>query len=486
MRIDIRTSQTDLTKRFDDATRLLAAFAGGDYRGHAHSNFRVAGNDTFKPTISLYATPLTTLQDAGKLQGLVDEMTAWAADLHKKYDFAIPAADSGSSAPPPVIPGALMVSPTSLSFSGAMTQVVQITAGGQDGSFTAMPQSDNDWLRLSKTAGQPKPDPISDVAPGQGTYTLLVTIDPGALAATTRYGSIVIKGTGPAKGTAIINVTLKPAQGPSACDLDYLSHLDKILDWAKAEMSLISDYNKTMEGAQATLKTSYLALLKIEDDFNRRVGQNIVNPSENDVLYQEFNLGTDRKDTSAGYIACVSDIDGKTPTTTNINYSLLYQDIPHWSASAGVLMSFQKKTIIGIADQSMPNSTPPVSMLFQVTDSARVQLVPMAYVNYRPFHYWTSRYGKGKEDELVWTLHLSGGFGVNPNTGTNQPEFFAGLALGLNRFMLHPGVHFGRTESLGGGFTLNGTVPTGVTAAPISWSYHPAFSIGFSVRLAPY
>ena len=134
----------------------------------------------------------------------------------------------------------------------------------------------------------------------------------------------------------------------------------------------------------------------------------------------------------------------------------------------------------------MPTATPPVSMLFQVTDSARVQLIPMAYVNYRPFHYRTFRYGKGKEDELVWTAHLSGGFGVNPNTGTNQPEFFAGLALGLNRFMFHSGVHFGRTESLGGGFKLNCPVPTGVMAAPIAWSYHPAFSIGFSVRSAPY
>jgi len=123
---------------------------------------------------------------------------------------------------------------------------------------------------------------------------------------------------------------------------------------------------------------------------------------------------------------------------------------------------------------------------FKITDRAQVQLIPMAYVNYRIAPYASSHFGRNKEDELVWTTHLTGGFGINPNTGTNQPEFFFGLAVGFNRFMLHPGVHFGRTESLGGGYVLNTIVPTGVTTPPISWSYHPAFSIGFSVRIAPY
>jgi len=205
------------------------------------------------------------------------------------------------------------------------------------------------------------------------------------------------------------------------------------------------------------------------------------------VLVQKFNLGTDRKATSPGYISCVSDSDGKTPTTTNINYSLLYQDVPHWSASVGLLTSFLEKKIIGVANEINPGTSPPTNMqVFRVTDRAQVQLIPMAYVNYRIASYKSSNYGKGKEDELVWTTHLSGGFGINPNTGTNQPEFFLGLALGLNRFMIHPGVHFGRTESLGGGYSLNSPVPMGLSTAPISWSYHPAFSIGFSVRVAPY
>jgi hypothetical protein len=55
--------------------------------------------------------------------------------------------------------------------------------------------------------------------------------------------------------------------------------------------------------------------------------------------------------------------------------------------------------------------------------------------------------------------------------------------------MVHAGMHYGRTESLGGGYTVNTKVPTGFTSStpvPIDWSYHPYFAIGFSVRVAPW
>jgi hypothetical protein len=205
------------------------------------------------------------------------------------------------------------------------------------------------------------------------------------------------------------------------------------------------------------------------------------------TLVQKFNLGTDRKATVTGNVSCVTDIDGKTPTTDSINFSILNKNVPKWTASAGPLTSFLRRNTIGVVNEATAgSSTPMATPFFQVTDRARVQLVPMAFVNYRLPFYKSQFIGTGKEDELVWTGHLSAGFGVNPNSGTNQPEFFLGVAIGLNRFMIHPGVHFGRTESLGGGYALDTQAPSNVTTAPINWSYHPAFSIGFSVRLAPY
>jgi hypothetical protein len=74
---------------------------------------------------------------------------------------------------------------------------------------------------------------------------------------------------------------------------------------------------------------------------------------------------------------------------------------------------------------------------------------------------------------MVITNNLSGGVGVNLNTGTNHVEFFGGYAIGFSRAMVHFGEHWGRQESLGGGFTVNNPVPTGWSSSntvPINWA----------------
>src|SRR4029077_9622697 len=147
-----------------------------------------------------------------------------------------------------------------------------------------------------------------------------------------------------------------------------------------------------------------------------------------------------------GYVSCVSDVDGKTPTTDQINYSVLYQNIPVLSASAGLLTTFQEKKVIGTTT-TLANNTAGFNTIFAVTDSARAQVFPMAYFNVRLGGYLKTNWYRRPEDELDITSHLSAGIGVNPNTGTNQPEFFVGMAFGLNKLMIHPGVHFGRTQS---------------------------------------
>jgi hypothetical protein len=99
-----------------------------------------------------------------------------------------------------------------------------------------------------------------------------------------------------------------------------------------------------------------------------------------------------------------------------------------------------------------------------------------------------TRYWGQPNNELAITHNASAGIGINSNTGTNQPEFFAGYAAGFNRLLLHAGLHYGRVESLGGGFTAGQPVPASWanTATPINWNYKPFFGIGFSVRVAPW
>jgi hypothetical protein len=480
-------SQVGLACELDFQTRRLAAFAAADYRGFNQSNFRVDGNPALQPVRNAFGSTLPSIDQAGKLQALVDEMAAWAADLHKKYDFRVPAGDSSAPQLPPVVPGALTVAPLSVGLASANAgaipppQRVRISSGGQSGAFTATPSSTGGWLHVST---------LSDTAPASGFFELLVTADPTGIDpkdSRTLQGSITISGTGAVKGSSVIRVTFKPAPLPSQCDLDTLREADRIVDRAKAEMSLLSDNNKTLTGAQAALKAAFVGMVKIEDDFKRRVTQGTVIVDPSGVLVQPFNLATDRKGTSTGYLACVNAVDGKTPTTTNINYTLLYQDIPRWTASAGLLTSFIEKKIIGLEAQSNPpgGAASGSSVLVQ-TDHAFVQFVPMAFVNYRIGRYHPSRYGKRKEDQLATTVNASLGFGINPNSGTNQVELFGGLAFGLNRFLIHVGADLGRQEGPGGGYSLNSPVPSTVTAAPISWHWHGMISIGFSVRLAPY
>jgi hypothetical protein len=424
---------------------------------------------------------------------MVDEMTTWASDLHKKYDYKTPtASDSGSTVqPPPIVAGALTVAPTDIAVSPDTSQIIQLSSGGTTRVFTAKPVSDTGWLRIGQagSATSPAAEELSATAPSQGFVDLIAAsgpIDPNDTK--THYGRIEIRtGTG---NLTFVNVALKVPGKPTVEDLADLAVIDQEVDQAKAAMSLISDNTKAIEASQATLRTAYVGLVKVEDDYKRRLGTTHLIYVDGDVLAQNFDVGTDRKDTSAGYISCVSDINGTTPTTTNINYSLLYQNVPGWSASAGLLVSFIPKTIIGLTDSNTSTtvSTPNDTQSFQVTDRTPVQVVPMAYVNRRIGRYWSTQYGSTKEDELVWTTGLSGGFGLNPNTGTVQPEGFLGFFVGLNHFMFHPGLDFGRSQSLGGGYSLDVPFPTGMapSTTPINWNYHIKFSIGFSVRIAPY
>ena len=157
---DEPNNQVELAREIDSATEKLANYAGMDYRGKYQSAFAIAdnnGSDLVEVRKS-FTMPLKSIASAGNLQAMADEMTTWALDLHKKYDYTVPAGDSGSPASPPLIAGALTVSPTSLSFAlpngiqspAIPAQVVQLSAGGQAGAFTATPTSDTGWLLLAK------------------------------------------------------------------------------------------------------------------------------------------------------------------------------------------------------------------------------------------------------------------------------------------------------------------------------------------------
>lgn len=322
-------SLTELACQLDLAGKTIADYAAQDYRGEKQSDFQGKWSD-LDPVRAWYATPIPSVTAAAKLQAMLDEMTAWQSDLHKKYDYQAPSS-GGASSPLPIlgpVNGAPIViaAPLNLSFAysdpaaAPTPQTIQVASGGVPAAFSVTPVSPSTarWLAVSAPCL-----PSSCRTGTSGGVNLTVTVDPRLLnGKTSDSASFRIEGTNGAVGSNIVNVSIQPSSLPTDCDLTSLRAVDNIVDRAKAVMALIATNNTNLQAAQTNLKTSFMALKKVSDDFTRNSKLKVVNP-DGKVLYQDFNLGTDRKATVTGTISCVSDLDGKTPTTDPINYICL-------------------------------------------------------------------------------------------------------------------------------------------------------------------
>jgi hypothetical protein len=276
--------------------------------------------------------------------------------------------------------------------------------------------------------------------------------------------------------------------GAAACNNDAASALTASADEASAILSILQDNFKILQAAQTAVTSSVAALDKIYADFIFRRDTAHTIAIDKNVIVQQMTLPSDYGATDTGTISCATDTTPAVATTDTLNYSILFQNVPALSVTAGLLTTFLQMKVYGVTQQVNNATTPPsTSTVFAVTNSARASVFPMAFVNFRTGRPALRTWWGEPFNELVIANHISTGIGINPNTGTSQVEFFVGDAVSFSRVFIHAGAHFGRQESLGGGFSL-GTVPstfTGTTA-PIRWSYQPAFSIGLSVRIAPF
>ncbi len=279
-------------------------------------------------------------------------------------------------------------------------------------------------------------------------------------------------------------ITTCATGGATQCDPNALRRTAEVVERGSALIAVATDNLKALQNAQAAVSTAFAALQKVYADYRQRVTGHLIN-IQNGELTQDIVLGPDYGATDSGTISCSTDTSPAQPTTDSINYSILFQNVPAFTVSAGLLTTFLGKREIGTTTKLNPDGTS--STYFAITDFARASVFPMAYVNYRILRPLLTAWPGQRENELQITNSLSAGIGVNPNTGTNQVEFFAGDAIGFGRALLHFGAHIGRTENLGGGFQLNTQVPSMYSAAPpINWGYHATFSIGLSVRIAPF
>jgi hypothetical protein len=215
------------------------------------------------------------------------------------------------------------------------------------------------------------------------------------------------------------------------CNLGSLKTYTTRVDTATAILTIIQDNFKALQTVQTAIATSYTTPQKIQHDFEFRRDHGLITVvsqagAPNGIIVQDLNLAPDYGATDSGTISCSTDTSPAVATTDAINFSILYQNVPALTVSAGLLVTFlqklqygQESMFDGPASITTANPNGTFSSYFRVTDSARASVFPMAYVNYRIGPPFLKRWWGQPNNEMVFSNNVSVGIGVNSNTGTN-------------------------------------------------------------------
>jgi hypothetical protein len=173
-------------------------------------------------------------------------------------------------------------------------------------------------------------------------------------------------------------------------------------------------------------------------------------------------------------VSCKDGISGKV-TMDTIYATVEFHGRSRLTLSLGLLGSTLDSVQIGKMDIS--DGQGKSKTMFAEIDHKKSQVIPFSFLNWRipgldgfRVRHWPAG------------INLTAGFGVNPNTGSKEPEFFAGGAVGVGSVLLYLGAHIGRIQSLGGGFNLGDVVPAGISV-PVNKSYQASFGFGISYQL---
>lgn len=183
-------------------------------------------------------------------------------------------------------------------------------------------------------------------------------------------------------------------------------------------------------------------------------------------------------------VTCTNTITKKV-VYSQIPVTFLYKKDSRLSVSVGPLFSTGSKQKLGITQINTGLNTmgqPSFRNEFAVVDRASYQIIPFAFLNYR-LKYLGNNSNPTKLSDF--SVNISGGIGVNPNSGTNEVEYFIGPSIGYKKFLFQFGDHVGRFQKgFTGGFNIGDTVPANFPAIlPIQKEYRHRFSIGVSYRL---
>ncbi len=268
-------------------------------------------------------------------------------------------------------------------------------------------------------------------------------------------------------------ITNGPVQGSN--DIATIRSDQEVLDTIAGELSALKSNYDSIAAAKVQFRT-LLTFLK-QTDSGISAG---INPFSKDLP-----MVPNRQQTATTSISCTNSITKKASTPT-IPVTVMYEGIPNLSVSVGALLSAIEKQKLGTTAVSTGiNSTgqPTFKSVFAVVDHAPVQVIPFAFLNYRLFNLEKKNPDPTKRPR--YTLHASAGVGVNPNSGSNEVEFFFGLAFGIKKLLVQVGDHVGLfQEGFTGGFNIGDTVPANFPSTlPIHKVYRNGFGIALSYKL---
>lgn len=166
-----------------------------------------------------------------------------------------------------------------------------------------------------------------------------------------------------------------------------------------------------------------------------------------------------------GTLSCQNPFS-QSSTASTVPFSVIYQNPPILTVSAGTLVSLFSKRPIGIRSQSTACSSGTGDNCIAVTSTSKTQFVPMGLGNI---------YVSGSRN---FNLNFAAGVGVNLNNGGTQVEYFTGPSFGIHGFYLTPGLHIARAPKLGGEFILGQAAPAGVSGSSLPISFYTTFHFG--------
>ena len=268
-------------------------------------------------------------------------------------------------------------------------------------------------------------------------------------------------------------ITSGPVAGSN--DIATIESDQAVFNTIAGELSALKSNYDSIAAARVQFRT-LLTFLK-QTDSSMSAG---INPFSKDLP-----MVPNRQQTAATSISCTNSITKKASGPT-IPVTVMYEGRPDLSVSVGALLSTIEKQKLGTTAVSTgTNSTgqPTFKSVFAVVDHAPVQVIPFAFLNYRLLNLEKKNPDPAKQPK--YTLHASTGVGVNPNSGSNEVEFFFGLAFGIKKLLVQVGDHVGRfQEGFSGGFKIGDTVPANFPSTlPIHKVYRNGFGIALSYRL---